>query len=118
MLSIREEAAARRAVLEAVKHIGRALLPHEEVTERLRTDQRQRLQGRNLMTPSLIGWRSLSKGNIRVELSLGDFMNEPIYGVTVFHLEAGKTEEDDHKAGTCCHSAEEVAEVLTRLNTR
>ena len=74
-------------------------------------------KGRNFMTPTVTGYGSRQAGRYLYEISQGrGFKGERIYGVTVLERQNDDNYESNHDLSQCCHSKEEVRDVLASLN--
>lgn len=106
------------AVRDACKSIGAEKTP-EAVFGRLSPDQKRRFNARNVMSPTRIQCRVLASGSLVVELSLGEFLNDPMIGVTVFCVGdlAADAPEWDHSLSGVFNTPEEAAGRLAVLNS-
>ena len=66
---------------------------------------------RNVMTPVRFAVLRL-RVRVWVEISLGDFLDKPIYGVTLFDT---VDPSRDYTHSTCCHSPDELRTVLLAI---
>jgi hypothetical protein len=113
------EAELIQATRNAIRGIGVSHTPEAAARRIVRADQQRRFRARNVMTPTRIDCRILNAGDpdkntTLVEISMGDFMNNPIFGLTVFDLRLDMEPRDD-ELSTAAFSPEEVAEKLRAI---
>lgn len=111
MLTIDTDTRARHSALDAIEGIGTRLSYTDPVPAALSANQAKRWRARNVMTPVRFAVLRLRVG-VWVEISLGDFLDKPIYGVTLFDT-VDPSRDDTHS--TCCHSPDELRKVLLAL---
>lgn len=100
---------ARHSALDAIEGIGTRLSYTDPVPAALSANQAKRWRARNVMTPVRFAVLRL---RVWVEISLGGFLDKPIYGVTLFDT-VDPSRDDTHS--TCCHSPDELRTVLLAL---
>lgn len=111
MLTIDTATRARHSALDAIEGIGTRLPYTWLVPAALPANQAKRWRARNVMTPVRFAVLRLRVG-VWVEISLGDFLDKPIYGVTLFDT---VDPSRDYTHSTCCHSPDELRTVLLAL---
>lgn len=104
-------------IREACKHTGRRF-NGAGAPDVLSAEQRRRFLAPNVMTPERIESRFLAGGALFVEITVGDFMNKPIIGLTVFNVGelAADAPEWDHSLSGSFNTAAEVAGRLAELD--
>ncbi|ESQ85430.1 hypothetical protein AEAC466_04505 [Asticcacaulis sp. AC466] len=108
----------KHKTLTAVSHIGRAItaIP-TQIIGRMTFAQRNRLNAKNFVADDRWQYRLIA--DKLVEIAYGNFMGNPVLGVTVFHLygEDSARAEMDHNASDAVHSVDELVEKLLSLQT-
>lgn len=102
---------------EACKHIGRRF-NGAGAPDALSAEQRRRFLSPNVMSPQRVESRFLAGGALFVEIAVGDFMNKPIIGLTVFNVGelAGDAGQWDHSLSGAFSTPAEVAGRLAELD--
>lgn len=111
MLTLAQDNRARHSALDAIEGVGIRLTHTDPAPAALSAAQAKRWRARNVMTPVRFAVLRLRVG-VWVEISLGNFLDKPIYGVTLFDT---VDPSRDYTHSTCCHSPDELRTVLLAL---